>query len=126
MHYRYQCLDCGKTYIGLPSPGMMCNCVPAKPMIGTQIKEQPKLLSADLQEVYDIGKATKKRGELCAAWGIANKSHKSHGSNFAGNQTLAQLIQNIVAPVTAVGERQRVRLLIIQQYGYDIDLQGMV
>ena len=125
MQYRYHCQDCGKTYIGEPTPGMLCNCTPAKVMTGTPYVVQGPPLSDELQQLYSISQAATKRAELCNLWGIANKSHAQHGSNFSGNQTLAQLILNIVAPVQATQERARVRQLVIQKYHYDIDSQRM-
>ncbi|MDE2596829.1 MAG: hypothetical protein KGL44_08135 [Sphingomonadales bacterium] len=94
-------------------------------MTGTPYVVQGPPLSAELQQLYTISQATTKRAELCTLWGITNKSHAQHGSNFSGNQTLAQLILNIVAPIQAAHERARVRQLVIQAYHYDIDSQRM-
>jgi hypothetical protein len=123
--YRYHCSNCGKTYIGPASPGMMCTCAPPKQMIGSPYVTQAAPLSPELLAVLNIDAATKRRTELCAAWGVKNKSHSSHGSNFSGNQTLAQLINNIVEPVQGSAERGRVKALIIEQFQYDIDTQQM-
>jgi hypothetical protein len=118
-------MDCGKTYIGPQAPGMTCNCMPPKLMIGTPVASVARPLSQELQQLYTIGNATQLRAQLCQRWGIVNKSHAQHGSNFSGNQTLAQLIQNIVSPIQAPVERSRVKALIIREYGYDIDTQAM-
>lgn len=121
--YRYQCLECGKTYLGpaLATGTMSCNCVPPKMIRGTLIYTP---LSDALQEILPIDKANKLRNELCQRWGIPNKSHATHGANFSSNQTLVNLINNIVIPVQ--GQlRTTVRQLVIQDYGYDIDTKEM-
>jgi hypothetical protein len=123
-NYRYSCLMCGKTYIGPPQPGMMCNCQPPKPMIGTPYVAPIAPLSAELQVSLSIKEATPRRAQLCQQWGIDNKSHKPHGSNFSGSQTLVQLINNIVEPLVGA-ERERVRALIITEFSYDIVTQQM-
>lgn len=129
MASRYQCLDCGKTYIGPKiEGGMVCNCTPAKTItksttvqMGPSAASGPVLtLRPPLTDNVLSSEAASVRNALCTRYGIANKSHKSHGSNFSSNQTLANLIGDIVAPVT--GElRTRVRQAIIDDYSYDID-----
>ncbi len=122
--YRYSCSDCGKTYIGPPKSGMFCNCAPPKVMIGTPYIPKVAPISDELKEQLKIQDATEKRAELCQLWGIDNKSHKTHGSNFSAPQSLMQLINNIVDPVQGA-DRERVRQLVIKKYSYDIDTQMM-
>ena len=122
MLYRYFCDVCGKTYVGTPLPGKMtCNCSPARQITGTMVVTP---LSDALLTVYSISNATALRGQLCANWGITNKSHATHGANFSGNQTLVQLISNIVGPVSSQ-DWERVRALVIRDYNYDISTQRM-
>ncbi len=126
--YRYQCLDCGTTYIGPQlDGGMTCGCVPAKSIRGTFYGvgvTHVKPLSDELLESLSVSEAGKVRSALCLEWGIPNKSHAFHGSNFSSNQTLVNLINNIVEPVRGgllITVRQKVR----QKYGYDIETQMM-
>jgi hypothetical protein len=113
-----------KTYIGPPNPGIQCNCIPPKTMIGKLVATAVIPLSDDLQESLSIKVATERRAQLCQAWGIDNKSHKQHGSNFSSPQTLVNLINNIVEPVQGA-DRERVRGLIIEQFQYDINSKLM-
>lgn len=122
--YRYACNECGKTYIGEPRPGMMCNCHPPHIMIGTPYVARAAPLSQALLQSLRIQQATELRGELCARWGIDNYSHSTHGSNFAGSQTVVQLINNIVEKLDGA-TRARVRLRVIADYQYDIDTKSM-
>ncbi len=115
---------CGKTYIGPPQPGMMCNCHPPKQMIGTPYVAPMAPLSQELQTSLNIQAATTRRAQLCQQWGIDNKSHKPHGSNFSGSQTLAQLIGDIVEALVGP-QRERVKALIIEEFSYDIDTMQM-
>jgi len=118
MPYRYYCDKCGTTYIGPMLPNKMeCNCKPPKQIAGTEIVTP---LSAALLQDLDITAANELRGRLCTAWDIKNKSHATHGSNFSSNQTVIQLINNIIQPVT--GELwEKVRAHIIRDYNYDIN-----
>jgi hypothetical protein len=122
MSWRYACNECGKTYIGEKLPGSMtCLCSPPRSISGQKIITP---LSAELLTSLSIHQATVLRGQLCADWGIENKSHATHGSNFAGNQTVVQLIHNILTPVTGAARdhaRQRIRVT----YGYDPDAREM-
>ncbi|RZI84795.1 MAG: hypothetical protein EOP38_07670 [Rubrivivax sp.] len=95
-------------------------------MTGSPYVVAPTPLSSALKESYSISAATKLRSELCSLWGITNKSHATHGSNFSGNQTLAQLIQNIVEPLAEGAERDRIRGMCIARYSYDFDDRSMV
>jgi hypothetical protein len=122
--YKYFCNQCGKTYIGEPNPGMVCNCTPPRLMIGAPYVLTPEPLSAELLTQLNIQAATTRRGELCGAWSINNHSHKSHRGNFSAPQTLVQLINNIVTPLIGA-ERERVSILVIRDFGYDIDTQRM-
>ncbi len=103
---------------------MFCNCAPPKVMIGTPYIPKVAPISDELKEQLKIQDATEKRAELCQLWGIDNKSHKTHGSNFSAPQSLMQLINNIVDPVQGA-DRERVRQLVIKKYSYDIDTQMM-
>ena len=103
---------------------MMCNCHPPKPMIGALVATPVVPLSQELLVSLNIKEATVRRGQLCQQWGIDNKSHRPHGSNFSGSQTLVQLINNIVEPLVGA-QRERVSALIIAEFGYDIDTQQM-
>jgi hypothetical protein len=120
--YKYQCRECGKTYVGLQLPARMsCNCTPAKQITGVRTST---LLSPDLLEVVNSSEAATRRARLCQRWQIPNKSHASHGANFSSNQKVVNLIQDIVAPVT--GElRRSVRAAIITDFFYDIDTREM-
>lgn len=125
--YRYSCAsnNCGSVYIG-PKPSMapMCCCDTPKKMVGAAYKTPLPSLSDELAEVLSSGEAASKRTALCKRWGITNKSHKAHGSNFSSNQTLARLICDIVAPVE--GEvRAQVRQAVLDDYSYDIDTNMM-
>lgn len=123
MIYRYSCSECGATYIGEQIVGKTCGS--GHKMTGSPYTMPVTPLSSELTQSYSITEATKLRGELCTLWNITNKSHKTHGSNFSGNQTLQQLIQNIVEPVAEGAERDRVRLLCIAKYHYDFDARAM-
>ncbi|SDO44702.1 hypothetical protein SAMN05216596_101403 [Pseudomonas congelans] len=122
-HFRYHCDNCGKTYIGQElNTAMLCLCTPPRKIQG-QLQQTP--LSDALLEMLDIGSASKLRASLCQSWGIPNKSHATHGSNFSTNQRVVDLILDIVAPVTG-GLRTTVRNLIISKYKYDIDSKEML
>jgi hypothetical protein len=118
MPYRYYCDKCGKTYVGPMLSGKMeCNCQPPRQISGTELVTP---LSAELLQDLDITAANELRNRLCTAWGIKNKSHTTHGSNFSGNQTVIQLINNIIKPVE--GDLwEKVRAHIIRDYSYDIN-----
>jgi hypothetical protein len=120
--YRYQCLDCGKTHVGPQLPGRMtCNCAPAKLITGVRIVTP---LTPELLETISSSEAATRRNAFCTRWGIDNKSHKQHGSNFSSNQTVVSLINDIVGPVT--GElRNTVRAHVIRDFGYNIDSKEM-
>lgn len=123
--YRYHCADCFKTYIGPQLPNKMtCNCAKPKKISGTlHIIQIP--LSEELLEILNSSQAAKMRNALCQNWGIINKSHVQHGANFSSNQTVVNLIHDIVSPVTGA-LRHIVRDAIIRDYRYDIDSQQMV
>ena len=104
---------------------MTCNCDPPRVLIGTPYQPVMVPLSAQLQTPLNITQATERRELLCSRWGIINKSHKQHGSNFSGSQTLAQLINNIVEPLQQGTERERVRGLVLRDFDYDIDTRMM-
>lgn len=127
--YRYQCLDCGKTYIGVELVGgMTCNCKPPKKIDGLKLRDVVivrKPLSAELLTELSVKEAAAMREKLCKDLGINNKSHKSHGSNFSSNQTLVKLIEDITTPVTG-GLIVEVRAKIIKAYGYDYVTGEMV
>ncbi|WP_085741341.1 hypothetical protein [Pseudomonas syringae] len=101
---------------------MLCLCTPPKKILG---KPQQTPLSDELLEMLDIGSASKMRAVFCQRWGIPNKSHTTHGSNFSSNQRVVDLILDIVAPVTG-GLRTNVRNLIISTFKYDIDSKEMI
>jgi hypothetical protein len=123
--YRYHCDMCGKTYIGPQIPGgVQCNCTPPKNLVGKMVAEAFTPLSPELTREVNISEATTLRTQLCLRWGIANKSHVQHGSNFSGNQKVVNLIHNIVDPVTG-RLRDTVRAAIIRDYRYDIDSRQM-
>lgn len=121
--YKYQCLECLKTYIGpeLLRP-IMCNCTPPKKMHGVR---QQSPLSAELIKIINISDARKMRVDFCSRWNITNKSHATHGSNFSGNQKVVDLINDIVSTVQG-GLRISVRQLIISEFSYDIDTCEMI
>lgn len=121
--YRYSCNECAKTYIGtqLPDP-MQCNCTPAKKIRGILL-ETP--LSDALTEEISTSKAATLRSSMCAKWGITSKSHVSHGANFSSNQTVVNLINDIVKPVQG-DLRESVRRLVIREFSYDINSRKMV
>jgi len=121
-NYRYHCSVCFKTYIGKQLPGKMkCNCDPPKEIAGERLVTP---LSDELLRVVKSSEAATLRNQLCTRWGIENKSHAVHGSNFAGNVTLANLIHNIVAPVKG-DLYNTVRETIIRDYSYDIETKEM-
>lgn len=120
--YKYQCLDCFKTYIGPQLPGKMaCNCVPSKAISGVKVV---KPLSDALLREISSGEAATMRSAMCTRWQITNKSHVSHGSNFSSNQKVVNLILDIVNPVRGT-LRATVRAAVIAEYGFDIDTQEM-
>ena len=94
-------------------------------MLGTPYAIQVQPLSAELQKSLNIKEATDLRDRLCNLWGIVSHSHKTHGANFSGSQTLVNLIKNIVEPLKS-HEHERVRLLVMREYHYDITTQMMV
>jgi hypothetical protein len=101
---------------------MKCNCTPPREIVGIKIVMS---LSPALREVLSPKDAAKLRAKLCRDWGITSKSHPAHGANCSSNQTVVQLINDIVSPVT--GElRERVRNQVIVEYKYDIISQQMV
>jgi hypothetical protein len=100
---------------------MSCNCSPPKEIAGTQIVTP---LSDALLAVLSSTEAAESRQTLCTRWDIKNKSHKTHGSNFSGSQTVVQLINDIITPVK--GELwDLVRAHAINDYNYDINTQQM-
>ena len=121
--YRYFCSECGKTYRGVQLPTLMtCNCEPTKLISGTRIVTP---LSAELLANVSTSVAATTRASYCTRWRIPNKSHTSHGTNFSSNQTLVNLINDIVTPV--IGElRRSVRTAIMTDFGYDIDTGEMI
>ena len=127
--FRYHCSDCGKTLIldGTATPDQKrCNCTPAKTMVGRAHSIPVPPLSREMTELLSVKDAEKKRAELCSEWGIANKSHKSHGSNFSSNQTLKNLIHNILEVVTGEDQLDRIHGLVARRYRYDIYTQSMI
>lgn len=127
-NYRYQCLDCGKTYLGPQLAGRMeCNCDDPrnrgskKKHSGTAIRTP---LSQELQEIVSTSESATRRETLCTRWGIANKSHSQHGANFSSNQTMVNLIHNILGPVQG-DLYQSVRRHIIRDYAYDVETKEM-
>jgi len=123
--YRYHCDECGKTYIGPPLGGMDCNCTPPKRLVGKPYVPTPVHYSAALTKSLDRQDADNLRDALCDRWLITNKSHKFHKGNMSGNQSVVSLINNICEKVIG-DDRERVRLLVIRDYSYDIDTQLMV
>lgn len=130
---RYSCLTCGKTAIVETEikEGMMCNCTPPKAMKGRSfvmprgtVEITP--LSDEMLEGLSVSEAAAERTTMCAAWGIKNKSHTSHGANFSSRQARVALIHDIVSVVSAPHEWTRIRGLIARQYGYDIETCRMV
>lgn len=121
--YRYSCEECGKTYRGAQLPARMaCNCQPARLITGIRIATP---LSPDLLAIVGTSEGATRRAFYCTRWGIANKSHASHGANFSSNQTLVNLINDIVTPV--IGElRRSVRTAIMTDFSYDIDTGEMI
>ena len=93
-------------------------------MIGTPYVARAAPLSEELLQPLRIQQANERRGELCARWRISNFSHNTHGANFAGSQTLVQLINNIVEKLDGA-TRERVRQQVIDEYQYDIDKKAM-
>ena len=127
--YRYQCLDCAKTHIGAEIvSGMICNCSPPKRINGSKMRDvvlvREPLSDALLTEVSS-SEAPDLRATLCLRWGINNKSHKSHGSNFSSSQTVVNLIHDITYPVQG-GLINTVRAAIIDDYRYDYITGEMV
>ena len=121
--YRYSCNECGKTYLGAQLPGRMaCNCNPARMISGTRIVTP---LSADLLAQVNTSQAATLRSQYCTRWGIDNKSHASHGSNFSSSQTVVNLINDIVSPVSGT-LRDSVRRAVMTDFGYDIDSREMI
>jgi hypothetical protein len=113
-----------KTYIGPSLSGpMTCNCTPARQIVGRVYQVIVPLSDALLEEL-STAEAAIWRANACRRWGITNKSHKSHGSNFSSNQTVVNLINDIVTPVQG-DLRRTVREAVIEEFGYDIDTQGM-
>ena len=101
---------------------MDCICTPPKKIVGVRIVTP---LSDALTRLLSTGEAATLRNSLCTRWGIANKSHASHGANFSSNQTVANLINDIVTPVIGT-LRNTVRTAVINAYQYDIDTSEMV
>ncbi|MEY4767333.1 MAG: hypothetical protein RI907_4006 [Pseudomonadota bacterium] len=123
--YRYHCSACFKTYIGEQLGGpMTCNCTPAKQIVGKYYADSEVPLSSALKEEVSCTEAATRRNALCLRWGIDNKSHKQHGANFSGTQSMVNLIHDIVSPVQGL-LRTAVRQHIINDYGYDIDTRKM-
>ena len=124
MRYEYRCNDCLKCLISemnLPL-GIKCNCTPPK-VLKAVVYRIP--LSEELVAVLDVAGAHKLRAELCNVWGIENKSHKHHGSNFSRSQPVVDIIHDIVAPIANARERGRVRMCVIEKYDYDIETRMM-
>ena len=68
----------------------------------------------------DKGKFTAVRRDVARVLGIQDKGHAHHGSNFSGQQTLKQIIQNLFAGVQGDKEQGRVRDQIHTQYGFTV------
>ena len=68
----------------------------------------------------DKGKFTLVRRDVARVLGIQDKGHAHHGSNFSGQQTLKQIIQNLFAGVQGEKEQGRVRDQIQTQYGFAV------
>lgn len=120
--YRYHCSACFKTHIGSQLPGTMaCNCNPARQIVGQRVIVP---LSDALKAQVSPSQAATLRNTLCQRWGITNQSHGQHGANFSSNQTVANLINDIVNPVQ--GQlRSAVKTHVLNDYGYDIDAREM-
>jgi len=68
--------------------------------------------------VYSSGEQPEKRSEVASVMQIEDKGHKTHGSNFDGNQNLKQIIDNLFAKVFD-GQKDTVAQRVITAYGYD-------
>ena len=122
MEFRYFCDWCGKCHIGARLPGTMtCNCQPPRQISGLMLT---KPLTKELTTPMSASEAYNLRAVLCKSWGIKNKTHDLHKGSYDSNQTLVQLITNIVEPVSE-NDWGRVRGLVKTRYNYDITTGGM-
>lgn len=76
-------------------------------------------LHKDLLESYSYKEWPDKRKEVAAVMGIEDKGHSSHGSNFKGNQTLKQIIDNLFAKVSGDKRKAAAEAVIKAYHGYD-------
>lgn len=70
----------------------------------------------NLQDVHNATMRPKVRADVARVLGIVDKAHQIHGANFAGNQTLEQIIRDLVSKVQGHGEIQRVRNAVRTHY----------
>ena len=73
----------------------------------------------NLMESFSYKEWPDVRAEVARVLGIKDKGHSTHGSNFKGDQTLRQVIKNLVETVKGDAEILRIQNLLRQHYpGY--------
>jgi hypothetical protein len=73
----------------------------------------------DLDENFSFKQWPAVRADVARVLRINDKGHSSHGSNFKGNQTLRQVIDNLVDTVKGEAEVARIQSQLRQHYpGY--------
>ncbi|TXL74077.1 hypothetical protein FHP25_17870 [Vineibacter terrae] len=73
----------------------------------------------NLATVYTNKEAPDVRADVVRVLRVQDKTHSTHGANFSSNQTLRQIIDNVIAKVQGQAEVQRVQGLLRQHYpGY--------
>lgn len=113
----------------LHDPSMAANYMAApNGQIGTYSKPQlPSLVQAaaatpaytDLGEKFSFKTWPAVRVDVARVLVLADKGHSTHGSNFKGDQTLKQVIDNLLEKVQGGPETQRVHALLRKHYpGY--------
>ena len=69
-----------------------------------------------LREVHNATARPTVRADVARVLGIIDKAHTIHGANFAGTQTLEQIIKDLVDKVQGVAEIQRVHAAVKTHY----------
>lgn len=118
------CPKCTKSVTALPTPVSACKHCGYKPAAAA-----PAAAAPDVQQPpgwnsveYNIGEQPAIREEFATALGLADKSHKQHGSNFDSPQTKRQIMDNLLEPFgrnLPANQVAALRQKCVSTYGYN-------
>jgi hypothetical protein len=81
---------------------------------------QPVFTNLQTSWAANKGKYSVVRRDVVRVLGINDKGHDYHGSNFSGQQTLRQIIANLLDGVKVQEEQARIRGVISQKYHFQV------